>query len=106
MGPLLEPRPSGSQGLALAFSGIIREVWKSYWSGNYILQKKGRDTAHHGQDSGTQGTQGARVSQGALGHPFLAFLGPLGPPVLPMVCWLSLLFLSTWLPLAPFPPFF
>ena len=31
------------RGLALAFSGIIREVWKGYWNWNYSLQKKGRD---------------------------------------------------------------
>ena len=31
------------RGLALAFSGIIREVCKGYWSWNYTLQKKGRD---------------------------------------------------------------
>ena len=31
------------RGLALAFSGIIREVCKGYWSWNYILQKEGRD---------------------------------------------------------------
>ena len=58
-GAILEPRvaPEGDQtcdhfwnrlaphlrGLALAFSGIIREVWKSYWNWNYIVQKKGRD---------------------------------------------------------------
>ena len=31
------------KGLALTFSGIIREVWKSYWSWNYTLQRKGKD---------------------------------------------------------------
>ena len=56
---MLEPKsaPKGNQkwnhfwnrlapalrGLAHAFSGIIREVWKGYWNWNYTLQKKGRD---------------------------------------------------------------
>ena len=31
------------RGLQVAFSGIIREVCKGYWSWNYTLQKKGRD---------------------------------------------------------------
>ena len=43
MGPLLEPPAPHLRGLALAFSGIIREVWKGYWNWNYTLQKKGRD---------------------------------------------------------------
>jgi len=59
LGTILEPKtaPEGNRkwshfwnrpapqlrGLALAFSGIIREVWKDYWNWNYSLQKKGRD---------------------------------------------------------------
>ena len=59
LGPILGPKsaPKGDQqwdqfwnrvppalkGLALTFSGIIREVWKGYWNWNYSLQKKGRD---------------------------------------------------------------
>ena len=59
LGPILVPKsaPKGDQkwdqfwnrvppalrGPGVAFSGVIREVWKSYWSLNYILQKKGRD---------------------------------------------------------------
>ena len=38
-----DPLAPHLRGLALTFSGIIREVWKGYWNWNYTLQKKGRD---------------------------------------------------------------
>ena len=36
--------PPRLKGPGVAFSGIIREVWKSYWSWNYTLQNTGRDS--------------------------------------------------------------
>ena len=38
-----EPLAQALRGLALTFSGIIREVWKGYWNWNYTLQRRGRD---------------------------------------------------------------
>ena len=42
-----EPLAPALRGLALTFSGIMREGWKGYWNWNYILQRRGRDLGFH-----------------------------------------------------------
>ena len=93
--------PPHLRGLALTFSGIIREVWKGYWNWNYTLQRRGKDNIPmvifltrqlssliadpFREFPGARGRtrRKARRTRRQLGGAPLAFLHCTGPPGLP-----------------------